>query len=169
MKCQNILVNVLVHLLEQLSFGLRCLSFWLLKFASQLKLIQSVVRVGILGICVTGPALGNLGLRVTSSEFQGPSSRVPCPRVPESGVSGSRVLGLRVPGSRVSGSRMSGSWVSGLRSRVSGPNFRLCLDDSYTSQTFQRKKYSLERKLGTLRKEQKIRLTRSCKLIFKFN
>ena len=55
-KCQNILVNVLVHLLEPLIFRLRYPSFLLSKFASQLKL-QSMVRVGILGICVTSSIL----------------------------------------------------------------------------------------------------------------
>ena len=108
------------------SFWLRCPSFLLSKFASELKLIQSVVRVRILGICITSSVLG---LRVASSKYQGPicrvlGVRVPCPRVPvpRSWVSGSqspRVLGLRVLGS---GSQVSGSW-----SRVAGPDFRLCL------------------------------------------
>ena len=87
-KCQNILVNVFVHLLEHLSFGFRCLSFFLSKFASQLELIQSVVRVGILGICVSG--------------WQVRGSWVSEPRIPRS----------QVPGSQSTGSRVSESWVS---------------------------------------------------------
>ena len=104
-KCQNILV----HLLEHLSYGLKCLSSLLSKFASHLKLIQSVVRVGILG-SVTNSILQVLfsglwvsGSQVPSSKFQGPSSRVPCPRVAGLRVSRSQVQGFRVldPGSQV--------------------------------------------------------------------
>ena len=104
-KCQNILVNVLVHLLD-LSFLLRC----------------PVVRVGILAICITkfnsqGPALRILGLRVAIFKSQGLIFRLPCPRVP--------VPGSRVPGSQSLGSQGPGS--QGPRSRVSDPDFRLCL------------------------------------------
>ena len=131
------------------SFWLSYPSFLLSKFTSQLKLIQSVVLAGILGICVTSWILRILCLRVTIPKSQGPISRVlgvrvPCPRVPVSGawVSGSRVprshsprfqgpgsqslrvLGRKVPGFRfpslmVPGLRLLGSQVSGLR--VPGP------------------------------------------------
>ena len=112
-KCQNDLVNASVQLLEHLSFGLRSLSFLLSKFDLQLKLIQSLVLVEILGICVTSSILRVLGLRVTSPKFQGLSSRflgvrVLCTRVPESRVWGSqdlRVLGHRIQGLRVLGLR----------------------------------------------------------------
>ena len=101
------------------------------------KLIQSVVRVEILRICVTSlilrvlrsgfwvpesqvPSLRDPVSRswVSGSQFQGPGCRGPVslgPRAPESQVSGLRVLDLRFPGSLASGSR------------VSGPDFRLCL------------------------------------------
>ena len=124
------MVNVLIQLLEHLSFRLRCPSFLLSKFASQLKLIQSMVRVGIRGICVTSSILRVLhsgfwveGSQVPSpsdpvlrswvsrshvpgSQFQGPGCQGPVfqgPRVPGSRVSESRVF--RVPSLRVSGSR----------------------------------------------------------------
>ena len=125
------------------SFWLRCPSFSLSKFTSQLKSIQSVVLVGILGICVTSWILRILGLRVTISKSQRPISRVlgvrvSCPRVPVSGarVSGSRVPGshgpsfqgagsqsLRVLGRKVAGLRFPSLMVPGLRllrSQVSG-------------------------------------------------
>ena len=92
-KCQNILVHVLVYLLKHLSFWIRCSNFLLSKFASQLKLIPSVVRVGVLGICVTISIL-----RVLLSGFWVSGSQFPSPRDP-----------------------FPGSWVSGLR--VSGPEF----------------------------------------------
>ena len=95
-KCQNILVNVLVHLLEQLSFPLKFLSFLFSKFSSQLKLIQSVVRVEIQGICLTSSIL-----RVLLSGFCVSVSQASSPRDPDSGV-----------------------WVLG--PIVSGPDFRLC-------------------------------------------
>ena len=115
---------------RDLSFRLRYPSFLLSKFVSQLKLIQSVVRVGILGICVTSSVL-----RVLLSGFWVSGSQIPSPRdtVPGCWVLGSqfqcpvsqgpRVPGPRVSGSQISGSRVSGSWVSG--SRVSGPDFRI--------------------------------------------
>ena len=113
--CQNILVNVLVHILKNLSFELRCPSFLLSKFASQLKLIQSVVRVGILVVCVISSIL-----RVLLSEFWVSGSQVLSPRdpIPGSHIPGchfhSRVLGVmvlcpRIPESRVPESRVSGS------------------------------------------------------------
>ena len=106
----------MVHLLEHLRFGLRCLSFSVLKFTSYLKLIQSVERVGILGICVT-----NSFLRVLLSGFWVSGSQVPSFRDP---VPGSWVSGSRVAGSPVQGSQSPRS--QGLGSRVSGPDFRLC-------------------------------------------
>ena len=99
------------------SFWLRCPSFILSKFASQLKLIQSVVRVKILGICVT-----SLIMRVLLSGFWVSESQFPSPRdlFPDSWVSGSQ--SPRVPGSRVHGLRDSASWVSGPQGlRVPGP------------------------------------------------
>ena len=102
---------------------LRCPSFLLSKFASQLKLNQSVVRVGILGICVTSSVL-----RVLLSGFWVSGSQVPSQRepVPGSWVSGSRVpksQSLGVPGPRLPsprsqgpGSRVSGSLVPDLGS-----------------------------------------------------
>ena len=105
------------------SFWLRCPSFLLSKFASQLKLIQSVARVRILGICVTNSILRVLlsGFWVSESQFL--SARDLFPGFWVSGsqsarVPGSKVLGLGVSGSRVSGSWASGSW--GPRSQVSG-------------------------------------------------
>ena len=142
--CQNILVNVFVHLLEHLRFGLRWLSFLLLKFPSQLKLIQSVVRVGILGICVTSSIF-----RVLLSGFWASGSQVPSLRdpVPESRVSGCRAPGSQSPGPgsqcpgsqvswfqgpglqcpKVPWSRLSKSQVSGLR--VLGPGSQVLILD----------------------------------------
>ena len=51
-------------------------------------------------------------LRVPGCHFQGPGCQDPL-------FHGPRIPGLRVPGSWVSGSQ-------GLRSQVSGPDFRLC-------------------------------------------
>ena len=96
-KCQGILANVLVHLLEHLRFWLRCLSFLLLKFASQLKLIQSVLRVGILGICFPSSILRVLLSGFWVSGLQFPSSRDP---FPGSWVSRSRVWSSLVSGSQ---------------------------------------------------------------------
>ena len=99
------------------SFWLRCPSFILSKFASQLKLIQSVVRVKILGICVT-----SLIMRVLLSGFWVSESQFPSPMdlFPDSWVSGSQ--SPRVPGSRVHGLRDSASWVSGSQGlRVPSP------------------------------------------------
>ena len=138
-KCQNILVHVLVHLLEHLSFWHRCTSF----LFSKLCFIIKVSRICGAGrdtknLChkfsSQGPALRILCFRVTCPKFQGLSSRVlrvkvPYPRVPvpESCVSGYcaqdprvagpmvQVLGLRVSGLRVPvrvpGLRIPGSWV----------------------------------------------------------
>ena len=91
-KCQNISVNILVDLLEALSFRLRCPSFLLSKFASNLKLIQSMVRVRILGIYVASSII-----RVLLSGFFVSRSPVPSPRMP---VQESWVLQPHVPGSK---------------------------------------------------------------------
>ena len=99
---------------RDLSFRLRCPIFLLSKFVSQLKLIQSVVRVGILGICVTRSVLRVLFLGFWVSELQVPSPRNPvlggpsCQGLVSQGPR-VRVLGLRFPGLRVPGSRVSGS------------------------------------------------------------
>ena len=138
------MVNVLVYLLEHLSFGLRCPSFLLSKFASQLRLIQSAVWVWILGICVTSSILWLLFLGFWVSGWQVPSFREP---IPGSWVSGchvpgsiSSVLGVRFPYPRVpdprvlsSRSQAPESRVSGLGSQVSGPDFRLCLRNTFYS------------------------------------
>ena len=54
-------------------------SFLLSKFASQLKLIQSVVRVGILVICVTSQVFRVLlsGFWVSGSQFPSPTDPFP--------------------------------------------------------------------------------------------
>ena len=88
-----------------LSFWLTYPSFLLSKLASQLKLIQSVVRVGILGICVTSSILRVLlsGFWVSGLQFPSPRDQVPGSCVPGSHVAGSQspksqspgVLGLR--------------------------------------------------------------------------
>ena len=95
------------------SFLLRCPSFLLSKFASQLKLIQSVVRVRILGICITSSILW-----VLLSEWQFPSPRnlfpgshVPEPQFEHPGCQGPVSQGSRVPGSQLPESWVSGSWV----------------------------------------------------------
>ena len=130
------------------SFWLRCPTFLLSKFTSQLKLIQSVVRVRILGICVTSSVFRVLhsGFWVSKYQFSiprdlFPGSLVSGSHVPESqfeslGCQGPVFQGPRVPGShlqesqdpdsqspgsqglRVLGSRVSGSWSPG--SQVSG-------------------------------------------------
>ena len=117
----------------------RCPSCLLSKFTSQLKLIQSVVRVGILGICVTSSILMVLhsGFWISESQFQSPRDAFPGfwmsgPHVPEfqfqgPGSHGSRILDLtvsrwsqghRFQGCKVLGSRtwISGSHIPGLRS-----------------------------------------------------
>ena len=130
---------------RHLSFRLRCPIFLLSKFVSQLKLIQSVVRVGILGICVTSSILKVLlsgfwtsgsqipsprdpvpGSWVSGSQFQGPGCqglvsqgpRAPGPRFPGPGSQRPRVSSLSVLGSQAP--RVSGS-------RASGPDFRVYL------------------------------------------
>ena len=109
------------------SFRLRFPSCLLSKFALKSNVIQSVVRVGILGICITSSVL-----RVLLSRFWVSGSQVPSPKdpVPGSWVSGSQFKGPvcqgpvsqdpRVPVSQVSGSqgpepRVLGSQIPGLR------------------------------------------------------
>ena len=89
------MVNVLVHLLEHLSFRLRCPKFLLSKFAEQLKLIQSVEQVGIVGVYVTSSIF-----RVLFSEFWVSGSQIASSRDP---VPGSWVSGSHVPGSQFQG------------------------------------------------------------------
>ena len=98
----------MVHLLEHLSFGIRCLSFLLSKFASQFKLIQSVVRVGILWICVTSSIL-----RVLISGFWVSGSQVQRFRDPvlASWVSRFRISGSQSPGSQGPRSQVLGTLV----------------------------------------------------------
>ena len=101
---------------------------FIIKICFKLKLIQSVVRVGILGISVASSIL-----RVLLSGFWASGSQFPSPRDPFPGswVSGSQfhgpecqglVLqnrgsqGLRVLGLRILGSQVSWSQVPGLRS-----------------------------------------------------
>ena len=121
-KCQNILVNILVHLLQRLNFWLRYPSYLLSKFATQLKLIQSVVWVEIHGICFASSTFRVLLSGFWVSGLQYPSPRdpfpVPVPGFPVPGSQSPRVPGPRIPGVRVPGSRVAGSWGPG--SQVSG-------------------------------------------------
>ena len=112
---------------RDLSFRLRCSSFLLSNFASQLNLIQSVVRVGILGICVASSIL-----RVLLSGFWTSGSQIPSPRdpVPGSWVSGSCILGPQSPRSLSPAPWSQVSELQGLESQgpgsgISGPDFRL--------------------------------------------
>ena len=133
-KCQNILVNFLVHLLEHLSFWLSCLTFYYQNLLHNLKLIQSVVRVEILGICITSSILRVLlsGFWVSESQFPSPTDPVPesCvwgSRVPgsqNSWVLGPRVQGLRVSDLRVPVLKVLGVWVSGCNHFSAGVNLR---------------------------------------------
>ena len=134
-KCQNILVNDLVHLLGHLGFRIK---------------VNSVCGVGwdSRNLChkfnSQGLALRILGLRVASPKFQGSSSRVlgvriPCSKVPVPGfqfqgpvcqsprVPESQSPSLRVPGLRVLGLRVLGLRNQGPGFQVSDPDFRLCL------------------------------------------
>ena len=110
------------------------------------KLIQFVVRVGIVRIFVTSSILMVLysGFWASGSQFpslmtqfhgpecQGPSSRVQCLWVSEFQSLGSQGPGSRVSGFKVSGFqgprvlRFQGSRSQGPESLVSGPDFRLC-------------------------------------------
>ena len=64
----------------------------------------------------------DFGTHDRRSQVQGFNSRVPL----RSQVPGSWVPGSRVSGLRVSGLRSQGLESQGARSRVSGPDFRLC-------------------------------------------
>ena len=129
------------------SFRLRCRSFLLSKFASQIKLIHSVVQIVILGICTTSSILRVLlsgfwvfgcqvpspkdpfpgswlsGSHVPWSQIQGPQCKVPVPQ--DSRVSGSQVPSCRSqsPGFRVSGYQVPGSQVLILCYAVENVNF----------------------------------------------
>ena len=85
-----------IFVLEPLRFWQICPSFLLSKFASQIKLMQSLV----------GISCKSQGLRVPLPGSHVPGSQVPRLRVPRS----------RVSESRVSGSHVSGFQVPGLRS-----------------------------------------------------
>ena len=109
---------------RDLSSRPRCPSFSLSKFASQLKSIQSLVQVGILGICVTSSIF-----RVLLSEFWTSGLKIQSPRdlVPGSWVSGSQFQspgcqglvsqGPKVPGPRFAGPGFRVSGSQGLESR----------------------------------------------------
>ena len=116
-------VNVLVHVLEHLSFWLRCPSFFIIKICFTIK-VKSICDASP-DTCkmhhkfnFQGAALRILGLRVAISKSQGLISRVlgvrlPCSKASVQGswVWGSRVQGPRVPGYRVAESRVSGSRI----------------------------------------------------------
>ena len=109
-KCQNIFVNVLVYLLESLSFRLWCPGF----LSSKLCFI-----IKISAICGAGQDTRNLCHKFNS---QGPSSRVLgvrvlCPRVPESYGLRVLVLGPRIPGLRSHDSGPQSSWPQGFGSQ----------------------------------------------------
>ena len=98
--------NFLVHLLEPLSFRLRCISFLLSKLCFIIK-VSTIYGVGrdtknpCHNFNSQGLALRILGFRVICPRFQGPISRVlcvrvPCPRFPESQGHGSQGLGSQV-------------------------------------------------------------------------
>ena len=109
----------------------RCPSCLLSKFTSQLKLIQSVVRVGILGICVTSSVLMVLlsGFWISESQFQSPRDAVAGSWVSRFQSPGS--LGLTVPEGRVS--MLQGLRVPVLDLRVPDPGSQiLILDNAFT-------------------------------------
>ena len=128
-----------IFVFELLRFRHLCPNFLLSKFASQIKLIQSVVgvRCQTYGDRVPGPRFQGptfqgrksqvLGSQVSGS--QGSSSQSLGPWVPGPGSLGPRfwVLGFQSPGSWVSGSRVPSPSSRGPGSQVSGPDFRLCL------------------------------------------
>ena len=88
-KCQN----VLVHLLEYLSFRLRCPQFFIIKICFTSK-VNSVCGVGrdTRNLChkfnSQGPTLRILGLWIASPKSQGPSSRILGVRIPCPGSQG---------------------------------------------------------------------------------
>ena len=109
----------------------RCPSCLLSKFTSQLKLIQSVVRVGILGICVTSSVLMVLlsGFWISESQFQSPRDAVAGSWVSRFQSPGSQ--GLTVPEGRVS--MLQGLRVPVLDLRVPDPGSQiLILDNAFT-------------------------------------
>ena len=104
------------------SFWLRCPSFLLSKFASQLNLIQFVYGSGYLESESKVQFSGSCSQDSESQgrNFQGPGTYF-------------QVLGCqgpRVPGSRVPESRVSGSWFKGLRVRGPGSHV-LTLDYAF--------------------------------------
>ena len=102
-----------IFVLEPLRFWQICPSFLLSKFASQIKLMQSLV----------GISCKSQGLRV-------PCPRVPCPRVASPKAQGPKISSLRVSGLRVPGLRVT-------RLRVSGPGSQvLVLDYPFKSSIF---------------------------------
>ena len=129
-KCQNIFVNVLVYLLEPLSFRLRCPGFLLSKLCFIIK-ISTICGAGqdTRNLChkfnSQDLALRILSFRVTCPKSQGPSSRVLgvrvlCPRVPESYSPRFLVLGLRIPGLRSQDPGSKSSWPQGSGSQGLG-------------------------------------------------
>ena len=119
---------------EPLHFQHTCSSFLLSKFASERKLIQSVVRVRIIGICVTSSVLRVL---LSDSGSQGRKSKVPGTQLRGPGCQSpsSRILGVRVPCFRVLKSQVPESCVIGLRVsslRVPGPGSQVLILDYAT-------------------------------------
>ena len=114
------------------SFWLRCPSFLSSKFSSQLKLIQSIVRVmesvsqaRFSGSCSQDSGSQSRNFQVPRTYFQVFGCQGP--RVPEFRVPESRVWGSQDPGSRVLGLWVLGSQVSGLR--VPGPGSQVLILD----------------------------------------
>ena len=81
------------------------------------KLLVSGYQESVSQVQLSGSCVRILGLRVASPKSQVLRSRVP----------GVRVLCPRVPDSKVPGSQFRGPRPQDPGSRVSGPDFRLCL------------------------------------------
>ena len=96
---------------ESLRFRHTCPGFLLSKFASQIKLIQSVEWGLVTSVKVPGFDFHGLGC-------QGPMSQCLKSQLIRSQFQGRKFYGLE--------SRVLGSRVSGLGSQVSGPGCRLC-------------------------------------------
>ena len=124
------MVNVLVHLLEPLTFRLRCPSFLLSKLCLTIK-VSTICGAGrdTRNLChkfsSQDLALRILGFRVICPKFQETSSRVlgfgypvPGSQSPRVMVPRFSILGLRVPGIRVPGSKSQSSGSQGPRSQV---------------------------------------------------
>ena len=103
----NSLVNALVHLLEDLSFWLRCPSFLLSKVASQLKLfnlrwgskyLESVSQVQFSESCSQDSESQGCNFQVSGTHFQGRGCQGPVSQGLESQNPGSQ--GPRIPGLR---------------------------------------------------------------------